>query len=460
MVNVTDTFLLALDQFRYISTLLVAELLFLLPAVPKKKNFALRASLSYGVCLLAAMAYVPLLHWLNTFNHVLFMGVVSAVYWVCTMLLTCGAQKICFEIGWCNVLFRCCAGSALESISTTVLRSLIINLWLPQLPETNVVLYLMLAATVYTIFYYAGYRLLAKPLRRSADVGVPEERKTARFLLLMHLGFSLLIDISKGINEWMLVPINTAEFHALHQTIQYFSVLIMLLVSMIMLLILYYVYEIGVLRTERQLLGQLMAQKAAQYERSRDNIEAINRKCHDLKHQLLALKVAGEQERKAMLDETEKAVMFYDAVVKTGNEVLDTLLTEKSMVCANHHIRLSCTVHTRHMDCIGVTDLYTLLGNAIDNAIECVQQFSDDEKKTISLSIHEKGQMLLISVENYYEKDIQMLGEYPVTSKADAQNHGIGIKSIAMIARRYGGSARIDTDNRIFQLQIILPIKK
>lgn len=72
---------------------------------------------------------------------------------------------------------------------------------------------------------------------------MPEEGKTARFLLLTHLCFSLLIDISKGINEWMLAPINTAEFHALHQIIQYFSVRIMLLASMIMLLILYYVYE-------------------------------------------------------------------------------------------------------------------------------------------------------------------------------------------------------------------------
>lgn len=456
----TETMLLVLDQLRYIFTLLIAEFIFLINAAPQRKNFSTRAAVSYGVCIVAALVYVPMFSWLNSFQNLMLMGTVSAVYWMAMMFLTCIAQKCCFEIGICNVLFRCIAGSALESISTTVLRSLIVNVWAPRLPQEHTLLYLLLAAAIYTIFFWGGYRLLAIPLQRSADVGVPEDRKTFRFFIWLYLGFALLIDISKGINEWMLLPIDTVELHMLHQVIRYFSIMVMLLVSMVILLILYYVYEMGALRTERRLLGQLMAEKAAQYERSRDSIEAINRKCHDLKHQLLALKVAGDHERKAMIDETEKAVMFYDAVVKTGNEVLDTLLTEKSTVCAYHNIRLSCTVNTKNMDRIGVVDLYTMLGNAIDNAMECVQQFADDEKKTISLSIMEKGSMFFISIENYYEKAIQMQGEFPVTSKDDAQNHGIGIKSIAMIARRYGGSTQVNTENQIFQLQIILPVPK
>lgn len=456
----SEIMLLVIDQLRYIMTLLAAELIFLIYAVPRRKNFAARMAVSYSICVAGALLYIPLFIWLSSFHKVLLMGSISAVYWMAMMVLTCFAQKSCFKIGFCNILFRCIAGSALESIGTVVLRSLIINMWAPALPQKHPLLYLLLASALYGLLFLGGYKFMAVPLQRSADVGVPEDRKTFHFFVLLYVGFALLIDVSKGISEWLLIPIDTTELHLLHQVIQYFSIAIMLLVSMVILLILYYVYEVSVLRTERQLLGHLMAEKAAQYERSRDNIEAINRKCHDLKHQILALKVADDRDRKAMIDEAEKAVMFYDAVVKTGNEVLDTLLTEKSTLCAYHNIRLSCTVNARFMGRIGVVDLYTMLGNAIDNAIECVQQFADEEKKTISLSIREKGRMLIISVENYYEKEIRMQGEYPLTSKADTQNHGIGIKSIATIARRYGGSAQVNTENQIFQLQILLPLPK
>ena len=455
-----DHFLLVLDQFRFITSLLVAERLFLINAAPRRKNFALRAALGYGICILAAMLYIPIQARLLRIENIMVMGLLAELYWAFMMALTCAAQWCCFDIGPCNMFFRCIAGSALENVSTTVLRSLIVHLWFPRLPETHTVLYILLALALYTAFYYAAYQILCRPLQRGADVGVPEDRRTFWFCFLLYIGLSLLINVSKGISEWVLMMIDTEQYRDLYQMMQYYSVMVMLLVSSVILVILYYVYEIGALRTERRMLGQLMAEKAAQYERSRDSIEAINRKCHDLKHQLLALKFASDSERKAMIDETEKAVMFYDAVVKTGNEVLDTLLTEKSTVCAFHRIHLSCTVNTGSVDRFGVVDLYTMLGNAIDNAIECVQQFADDDKKTISLTIREKGQMLLICMENYYEKEIQMLGDYPLTSKADAQNHGIGIKSIAMIAKRYGGSTQVSTEGQIFRLQILLPIPK
>lgn len=447
-----------LDQFRYISTLLIGEVLFLVHAAPRRRHFVFRTIVSYGLCIAAAMLFLALQVWFRSLDNLLVAGTISAVYWLGMMALTCVTQWFCFEIGPCNVFFRCIAGSALESISTTVLRNLIIRQWLPMLPETHTVLYILLSVAIYGAIYCAAYRIMCRPLQRGADIGVPEDKRTFLFCVLLQIGLSLLIDASQGISEWMLLSVDSATQWVLYQAIRYYSVMVMLVVGSVILVILYYIYEVSALRTERQLLGQLMAEKAAQYERSRDSIDAINQKCHNLKHQLLALKLADDSERKAMIDETEKAVMFYDAVVKTGNEVLDTLLTEKSTVCAYHRIRLSCTVNTANVGRFGVVDLYTMLGNAIDNAIECVQQFADDDKKTISLTIREKGRMLLIIVENYYEKEIEMMGEYPRTSKADPENHGIGIKSIALIAKRYGGSAQVNTEGKVFRLQILLPI--
>jgi hypothetical protein len=164
-----------------------------------------------------------------------------------------------------------------------------------------------------------------------------------------------------------------------------------------------------------------------------------------------------DAERAAQLRETRRAIDFYDAVVHTGNEALDTLLTEKSVYCANRAIRLSCTVTSARLGRIELVDLYTLLGNAIDNAIESAEKLSDSERKVISLNVSDRGQMLHIQIENYYGGTLALSDGLPVTTKADRANHGYGVKSIRAIAQKYGGQLMIGMENQVFSLQILIP---
>ena len=101
----------------------------------------------------------------------------------------------------------------------------------------------------------------------------------------------------------------------------------------------------------------------------------INHKCHDLKHQISAMRaITSPEEREKYLREVEDSVQIYDAIVQTGNEVLDTVLTEKSLFCAANNIKINCIVDGRQMDIFEPVDLYTIFGNALDNAIESVRQ--------------------------------------------------------------------------------------
>lgn len=92
-------------------------------------------------------------------ENIMVMGLIAEVYWAFMMALTCAVQWFCFDIGPCNAFFRCIAGSALENVSTTVLRSLIVHMWFPRLPETHTVLYIVLALALYAVFYYAAYQM-------------------------------------------------------------------------------------------------------------------------------------------------------------------------------------------------------------------------------------------------------------------------------------------------------------
>lgn len=101
--------------------------------------------------------------------------------------------------------------------------------------------------------------------------------------------------------------------------------------------------------------------------------------------------------------------------------------------------------------------IYSMLGNAIDNAMECLAKVEDREKKVINLSICRRADMAVISVENYTPAPPVVRDGALVTTKQDAASHGYGTKSIKSIAELYGGTADYFVDGKIFCLLITIP---
>ncbi len=195
-----------------------------------------------------------------------------------------------------------------------------------------------------------------------------------------------------------------------------------------------------------------------QYEMSQENINLINHKCHDLKHQIAALKhIEDENVRNQQIKELEKAVFIYDAMVHTGNEVLDTIMTEKSLYCERNGIVLACVADGEAVQGMEPVDIYTIFGNALDNALECVAKFKDKEKRTISVIVTERANMLLFQFENYYETIVYHERKGFLTTKEQNGYHGFGLKSIEHTAEKYGGIMNVCTDNHIFLLQVMIP---
>ena len=210
---------------------------------------------------------------------------------------------------------------------------------------------------------------------------------------------------------------------------------------------------------ERDLLEQLWVTRKAQYELSRENISLINQKCHDLKHQIGALRTVSENEEKERrLTEIEQSAMIYDAIVESGNDTIDTVLTEKSLICERNKIILTCVVDGGCLGFMDTIDLYTLFGNALDNAIECVTNLHRTEQRIISVSIFSKASFVFIQCENYYENPIIMSDGLPQSTKEQNGYHGYGMLSIRQIAEKYGGFLTIETNDHVFLLRITIPL--
>lgn len=218
-------------------------------------------------------------------------------------------------------------------------------------------------------------------------------------------------------------------------------------------------------RLERE-LDMIQRHEALQknyYELLKENIEDTNIRCHDLKHQLARFRTQtqnGESISEKAVRDMEQAINIYDAVAKTGNEDLDTVLTEKSLICNRESIRFTYMADSEKISAIEPEDIFCLFGNALDNAIEAVRRVHDPQKRVINLSAVCEGPFLNIKISNYFEGNLELREGMPITTKQDKLAHGYGIKSMERTVEKYGGEMKIQTDEGIFELDIVIPLEK
>ncbi len=237
-----------------------------------------------------------------------------------------------------------------------------------------------------------------------------------------------------------------------------------LYLSQVLLALLLYLqkelFEKSAMRQELAVMNLLWKKEQEQYRLSKENIALINQKCHDLKHQIRAIRSARREDMDKYLEEMEDSIQIYEAIVKTGNEVLDTILTEKSLYCRERGITVSCVADGSQMGFINTVDLYAILGNALDNAIEAVEKFGEEEKRQIDVLIHRQQNFLVINVLNPVMEESSFIyeEELPVTTKGDKRYHGFGLRSVRYLVKKYDGFLTVGTEDGCFSLKILIPV--
>lgn len=214
------------------------------------------------------------------------------------------------------------------------------------------------------------------------------------------------------------------------------------------------------MRSENQAMNVVLQRQYEQYRMSLDNIELLRQEFHDLKHYMLAIRSEQNPEkREEYLSQLEQSIAIQEAFSNTGNQVLDVVLTTKNMYCIKNNISLTCLADGSLISFMHVKDICSIFGNALDNAIECVSQLEDIQKRLITLSMFQKNQFLMIQFENYIETPIILENNtLPHTTKFDKQYHGYGLKSIQRAAQKYGGSMTLHAQDHWFTLQLLLPL--
>lgn len=212
------------------------------------------------------------------------------------------------------------------------------------------------------------------------------------------------------------------------------------------------------LQRELTAMENLFQRQYDQYQQYKANDEILGRKYHDLKHQIAAIRSESDPEkRESYLSELDEVIEVYESRHKTGNSILDTVLSGKGMLCAQKGIEFLSYADAAKLSIMDKMDICSVFGNALDNAIESVQTIADPEKRQIRLYVYSQNQFLIIRVENYYEGHLKYEDGGLKTTKKRAEFHGYGLKSIIDTAEKYGGNATITTENNLFQLILLIP---
>ena len=195
------------------------------------------------------------------------------------------------------------------------------------------------------------------------------------------------------------------------------------------------------LHQELSAMDNVLHRQYEQYKRSKEGIELINSRYHELKVQIADIRAQRDRAKQdAALAKMENSILQYEAENKTGNPVLDILLTAKSMECQEKQIRMTSVADGHLLDHLSTREICTLVGTALDNAIESCAAEQDPEKRLIRTAVYAQNGFVLFRVENYCQKPVELGADgLPLRSA----HGGYDLRSLRAAAQQHGGSMTV-----------------
>lgn len=232
-------------------------------------------------------------------------------------------------------------------------------------------------------------------------------------------------------------------------------------------LITYYFHENVINSTAARLEAQKYEQQVQLYEQlylsqlSADEKSAALR--HDLNNHLITLEhYCSEQNLDAVqnyLSGMKETSYSPSLTVNTGNLSIDAILTSKCKRAEATGIHFQLELQLPKNLPVNPVHITILLGNLLDNALEACEKLPDKEEKQVSVFIRYDKPNLIFCIKNTYDgKPIPFESGFgiPRSSSKKEKGHGLGIKNVMEIVKKYHGYLKMEPEGTIMKVQVIL----
>lgn len=400
----------------------------------RKSGFAWRLPVSLAASMLVVHLIQSILYQPGiTAKAILLQSVVS----MSTYILTLGVCCFCIQESFWTSLFVTTAGVAAQGVAGCV-KTLV-----KLIPIMNMLAYHNQGILLLDVLCYGGTLglifLVFRPFSKMREEMIAHKRKAifSACVMLFYLTTTWLSrDYTGGQNQMYVVITNVNG----------------ILVQTLIFAVQFNVIEGDHMNRLVETLRELMHEQHVQYETSRESVQLINEKYHDLKNLIGSIQGMIPAEE---LKRQESSIDRYDVRVKTGFEVLDVVLTEKMDFCLQRGIILTCNLGHTDFGFMERIDQFTLFNNALSNAITAVSALPENPTRYIVLNARQENNMVMIHMENPCANHIEFVDGLPQT-QGDRAWHGFGMKSMERTAEKYGGVLSVVQSEGKFQLDILM----
>ncbi|MDO5551017.1 MAG: ATP-binding protein [Lachnospiraceae bacterium] len=373
--------------------------------------------------------------------------VYQILYYGCLFGLSLGGMQLCFEVKREELLFAGVCGYATQHIAFAAVSVFLELSGASFSPVWDFLLIRLLPYVAVAAAVDLGI------IRRNKGKGEVKQRDLRMVLLALAVLFTVII---------VSVLVDSQAFREDSGLLQnVFCKIYGALCCMLAIFVAFYMSRQNRILHEKEMMETMLHNMREQQRLSRESVNIINIKCHDLKYRISKIsRIEDAKDQQEYVESVRSALNIYDNIFQTGNDALDLVLTEKSLLCNEHQIKLSSMVDGSVLDFVNTTDVYALFGNLLDNAMECVLKEGDVEKRIISLTVSRRNQGSHIHMENYCGERVQFEDGLPITTKKDKDYHGFGVRSVKYIVEKYEGSLLMRMERDRFLVDILFYPKK
>lgn len=427
-----------------ISTQLTVAVGMFAALLPRRSHLVPRTIASFAILVLVSFVLYRNSLMVSVFSPRAVSFVAEALDFVAMLVLIVAALVFCYRVSIWTALFCATAGYIIQNLASCVTYSAFLfaegggtNMSSPLFLPLN----LLGMALVYPVCYW----LFVRPIRKNGLVEI--ENKKILLVLALVVLIAIVFDMENKhlLDTGIPVPF-VMVLRAVHDVICVFS-----------LVLEFEMLYSRQLESDVATLERMDADQQAHYTLMRESVEAVNARMEVLRQHVRAAAREGGAST-AKLKELASETRMSELRLKTGNDALDALLFVKGLVCEREGITLSCIADGSALAFMDPVDIYSLVGNALDNSLDAVRKVDDPEKRAIGLVARRTGGMLTLNVTNYFNGTVTMVDGLPKTTAADPTGHGLGTRSMRDVAEKYDGTVTFSSDGDVFHVNALIPI--
>lgn len=208
-----------------------------------------------------------------------------------------------------------------------------------------------------------------------------------------------------------------------------------------------------------ELENAFIRQNQSYYESMETQQFEIRRLRHDMTNHLQTLLMLPSQQR----DEYIQGMLDTPSLMQTlswcADPTVNAVLTAKESLMRQKEIPFSAKVTISEPLPFEKADICAIFANALDNAAESCLKLEASLRK-VQLEAKAGKNILAVNISNSCPDSSPLTkpGQLPKTTKKDSKNHGLGLRSIQTIIKKYEGSMEIRQEEGMFHLFLYLPV--